>query len=136
MCNIVVPQVFERFKWELYRIESKTYVFESIIVLFYPKTIAEWIFFCGNHGKKLVSKYSWVNNKSTRTTSRISYIVLVFPLLTLKKYLPAGIFMMKCQDLVCNLVVSVKSVDTCSTFCYIGERKTGKVPEDATLEKN
>ena len=92
-------------------------------------------FFFWNHGKKLVSKYSLVNNKSTRTTSRISYIVLVFPLLTLKKYLPAGIFMMKCQDLVCNLVVYVKSGNMCNTFCYIGERKTGKVPEDATLEK-
>ena len=62
----------------------------------------------------------------------ISGIVLVFPSLTLEKYFLAGIFMMKCQDLVCSLVVSVKLVDTCGAlFVLLGER----APEDATSEK-
>ena len=62
----------------------------------------------------------------------ISGIVLVFPSLTLEKYFLAGVFIMKDQDLVGSLVVSVKLVDTCGTlFVLLGER----APEDATSEK-
>ena len=62
----------------------------------------------------------------------ISGIVLVFPSLTLEKYFLAGIFIMKDQDLVGSLVVSVKLVDTCGAlFVLLGER----APEDATSEK-
>ena len=51
----------------------------------------------------------------------ISGIVLVFPSLTLEKYFLAGVFIMKDQDLVGSLVVSVKLVDTCGAlFCFIG----------------
>ena len=62
----------------------------------------------------------------------ISGIVLVFPSLTLEKYFLAGVFIMKDQDLVGSLVVSVKLVDTCGAlFVLLGER----APEDATSEK-
>ena len=60
----------------------------------------------------------------------------MFPLLTLKKYLQARIFIMKCQDLVYNLVVYVKLVDTCvAAFVILARKGTGKAPEDATLMK-
>ena len=62
----------------------------------------------------------------------ISGIVLVFPSLTLEKYFLAGVFIMKDQDLVGSLVVSVKLVDTCGAlFVLLGKR----APEDATSEK-
>ena len=62
----------------------------------------------------------------------ISGIVLVFPSLTLEKYFLAGVFIVKDQDLVGSLVVSVKLVDTCGAlFVLLGER----APEDATSEK-
>ena len=62
----------------------------------------------------------------------ISGIVLVFPSLTLKKYFLAGVFIMKDQDLVGSLVVSVKLVDTCGALFVLLEERA---PEDATSEK-